>query len=194
MKALRYGAWILVALLAAYAGFVALGLNSKEDTASIQMGGPFSLLTTEEKVFTDQNMIGRPHLVFFGFTHCPDICPTTLFEASSWLQTLGEDGDKLDVYFISVDPERDTPSFLKNYMTAFDPRITGLTGTLEEVDKATKAFHAFYRKVPIEGGEYTMDHTANVYMMKADGSFMGTIAYQEDAAAVTQKLNRLLGS
>ena len=192
MKLIRYISWALIAVIVAVSTWVFLTKNTVE--RGTKLGAPFSLITSDGSKITDQDLLGRPHLVFFGFTNCPEVCPTTLFEISNWLEQLGDDGDALGVYFITVDPQRDTPAYLANYLTAFDPQIVGVTGTAEEIDKAAKGYHMYYRKVALEDGDYTMDHTSSILMMKADGSFMGTIAWQEQNNVVIQKLRRLLNS
>ncbi len=136
------------------------------------VGGPFSLTDHNGRTVTDQNLKGRPFLVFFGFTHCPDICPTTLFEVSEVLRRLGPDAGGARGVFVTVDPERDTPAVLKDYLASFDPHLIGLTGSREDVDKMVKAYRAYSRKVPGKDGDYTMDHTALVYLMDKQGRFV----------------------
>lgn len=175
---------------AAVASWLFLSKNYSDD--SIEFSKDFSLTRTNGSTIRGEEFVGRAHLVFFGFTHCPEICPTTLYEVTYWIEQIGDDANKLDAYFITIDPERDTPELLGEYMSAFDKRIIGLTGTLETIDKAAKAFHVYYRKVDLENGDYTMDHTASVFLMKADGSFMGTIAWQESTDVAIAKIKRLL--
>ena len=136
------------------------------------VGGPFHLEDQNGKPVTDQDMKGHPFLVFFGFTHCPDICPTTLFDVSQVLKTLGPDADRAGALFITVDPERDTPAVLKDYLSNFDPHLRGLTGDPDAIKAVAKAYRVYYKKVPLEGGDYTMDHTAIVYLMSKDGHFI----------------------
>jgi protein SCO1 len=136
------------------------------------VGGPFHLEDQNGKSFTDQDMKGRPFLVFFGFTHCPDICPQTLFEISQVLHTLGSDADRTGAVFITVDPERDTPAVIKDYLSNFDPHLHGLTGDQASINAALRAYRVYAKKVPLEGGDYTMDHTAVVYLMDKDGRFV----------------------
>lgn len=157
-----------------------------------EIGGPFSLLDGDGKPVTEATLRGRPVAMFFGFTHCPDVCPTTLAEAATWLEALGPDGKDLRFVFVSVDPERDTPEVLKSYIAAFDPRVTALTGSSEQVDAMIKAYRVYARKVPLEGGGYTMDHTAGVYLMNRDMKFVGIINYQEETAKALAKLRALL--
>lgn len=157
-----------------------------------EIGGPFSLVDGDGKPVTDATLRGRPVAMFFGFTHCPDVCPTTLAEAAAWLEALGDEGKDLRFVFVSVDPERDTPEVLKSYIGAFDPRVTGLTGSREQTDAIIKAYRVYARKVPLEGGGYTMDHTAGVYLMNRDMKFVGIINYQEETAKALAKLRALL--
>jgi len=192
MKSIRLVLWGLVGLVAAWAAFLALDKVSPD--ASTKLGAPFSLQTADGKPITDKDFLGRPHLIFFGFTHCPEVCPTTLYETTGWMDALGDDADKLDAYFITIDPERDTPEILANYMSPFKDKVVGITGTAEEIDKAAKGFHVYYKKVPLEDGDYTMDHTASIFLMKPDGSFMGTIAWQENPDIALEKIKRLLKS
>jgi protein SCO1 len=157
-----------------------------------RIGGPFKLVDHRGKTVTEQNFLGKPLLVFFGYTFCPDVCPTTLFELSTQLKELGEEADRLNVLFITVDPERDTPDKLALYLSSFDPHITGLSGRQQNIKAAMSAYRAFARKVPTADGEYTMDHTAIVYMMNSMGQFVGRIDYQESETTVRAKIRRLL--
>ena len=124
----------------------------------------------------------KPSAMFFGFTHCPDVCPTTLMEMGGWIEALGADADKLRFVFVTVDPERDTPEVMNDYVTAFSDRIVGVTGEPEEVHAMVKDYKIFSRKVPLEGGDYTMDHTASMILLDANGSFVGTIARERGRA------------
>ena len=135
--------------------------------------------------------LGQPTMVFFGFTWCPDVCPTTLSDISIWLEDLGADADRLNAVMISVDPERDTPDVLADYLSNFDPRIVGLTGSLAEVQRAASGFRARFEKVP-QDADYTMDHTAGVFLFRADGHFGGIIDYHEDRRFAVPKIRRVL--
>lgn len=128
----------------------------------------FSLQSHSGTQFTRDDVMGRPFVVVFGFTHCPNVCPTTLVEMGQLLEELKDGGDKIRVVFITVDPERDTVDALKNYLSSFDPRIVGLTGSVIEVTAATAAFNAFFEKVP-SGNDYTIDHTLKVFFMDKYG-------------------------
>ena len=135
--------------------------------------------------------IGRPTMAFFGFTWCPDVCPTTLSDISGWLEDLGPEADRLNVTLISVDPERDTPAVLSDYLANFDPRITGLTGPLAEVERAAAGFRAWFEKVPRDG-DYTVNHTAGVFLFHPDGRFASIIDYHEDRRFAVPKIRRTI--
>lgn len=154
------------------------------------VGGPFQLVDQDGRTVTERDLKGRPTLVFFGFTHCPDVCPTTLFDVSEVLRALGPDADRARAVFITVDPERDTPEKLKEYLSSFDPHLTALTGDAEAVAAVAKAYKVYWKKVPTEGGNYTMDHTAIVYLMDKDGKFVAPFSMKrrpQDAAAELRK-------
>jgi len=156
------------------------------------VGGPFRLEDQNGKPISDQDMKGRPFLVFFGFTHCPDICPTTLFEISQVLAKLGPDADRAGALFITVDPERDTPAVMKDYLSNFDPHLRGLTGDPAAVNAAIKAYRVYAKKVPLDNGDYTMDHTAVVYLMDKDGHFVAPFNLKRTPEASAADLRRYL--
>jgi protein SCO1/2 len=156
------------------------------------IGGPFSLTDHNGRTVTDQDLRGRPFLVFFGFTHCPDICPTTMFEISEIIRKLGPDGDRVRAVFISVDPERDTPAALKDYVSSFDPRIIALTGDDAAIAGVAKAYRAIYRKVPLKEGGYTMDHTAIIYLMDKEGRFVTPFSLKRTTDAAAADLRKYL--
>jgi len=150
------------------------------------IGGPFNLIDQNGEPITDAGIKGRPFLVFFGYTHCPDICPTTLFDVSEVMHALGKDADRTGALFITVDPERDTPAVMKNYLSSFDPHLRGATGNNAAVDAAEKAYRVYAKKVHTENGDYSMDHTALVYLMDKQGRFVAPFSLKrrpEDAAA-----------
>jgi protein SCO1/2 len=130
--------------------------------------------------------------VFFGFTHCPDVCPTTLGEMTALIEALGPDADRLHWLFVSVDWERDTPEALAGYLEAFDARIVGLSGSEPQVAEAARSFRVYYRRVPLEGGGYTMDHSASVFLIDGAGRFAGTIDNKESEEVAVQKLGMLV--
>ena len=156
------------------------------------VGGPFHLEDQNGKLVSDEDMKGRPFLVFFGFAHCPDICPTTLFEISEVMRQLGKDADHVGALFITVDPERDTPAALKDYLSSFDPHLRGLTGDPAAVNAAIKAYRVYAKKIPLEGGDYTMDHTAVVYLMDKDGRFVAPFNLKRTPEAAAGELRRYL--
>ena len=189
--ALRVVLFGLVALVAAAVGAVAF--QSIRGPAGDAYGVPFALVDQDGKPVTEAAFRGHPSAVFFGFTHCPEVCPTTLFEMDGWLKELGPAGEDVRAYFVSVDPERDTPEVLKAYVGNVSDRITGLTGEPEAVAGMAKGFNVLARKVPLETGGYTMDHTATVYLLDKGGQFTGTIAYQEAKEQALTKIRRLIG-
>ena len=196
---LRPPGWRIALPLAAFVlGLAALGIAAwltlapPAQVAGASVGGPFSLVDQDGQAVTDRNFRGAPKLVFFGFTHCPDICPTALQQASEVLRALGPKGDRLRFLFVSVDPERDTAPVLKDYLGSFDPRIVGLTGTPEQVAAAVKAYRAYAKKVPLKDGDYTMEHTALVYLMDADDRFIGSFNLARTPEAAAADLARRL--
>jgi protein SCO1/2 len=156
------------------------------------IGGPFRLTDQDGRTVTEQDLRGRPFLVFFGFTYCPDICPTTLFEVSEVLRSLGPDADRVRALFITVDPERDTVSAMKSYVSNFDPHLIGLTGDPAEIAKVAKEYRVYYKKVPLQEGSYTMDHTALVYLMDKDGRFVSPFNMKRTPEALAADLRRYL--
>lgn len=162
------------------------------DASTPAIGKPFELTSHRGEVVDNAFLRGKPYLAFFGFTHCPDVCPTTLFELTDLMKELGPAADDFNVIFITVDPERDDPELLKAYMASFDQRIMALRGTEEQTQTAVKAFAAYARKVPTEGGNYTMDHTAGVYLMDADGGFRGTLDMHEPREVRLRKIRNLI--
>ncbi|KAB0268089.1 SCO family protein [Microvirga brassicacearum] len=160
-------------------------------TARVPIGGPFELTTHEGKRFSSESLKGKPFAVFFGFTHCPEVCPTTLFDLTQDLESLGADAAKLNVVFITVDPERDTPELMKTYLSSFNPRIVGLTGTEKEIAATAKEYKIYYKKVPTDS-DYTMDHTATIFLMDRKGDFFGTSNFQESQETRREKLKRLV--
>jgi protein SCO1 len=154
-------------------------------------GAPFTLVSQYGSPITEKAFQGHPTMVFFGFTHCPEVCPTTLFEMSGWFKTLGADGEKIKAYFVTVDPERDTPELLKAYVSNVTDRVTGISGEPDKIAAMIKSFGVYAKKVPTDDGEYTMDHTASVFLLNSAGDFHGTIAYGENADTAVEKLRRL---
>ena len=163
-----------------------------DDPASIPLGkGGYVLEGTDGRPFTQASLRGRPSAVFFGFTHCPEVCPTTLSDIALWQDTMGLTPEDLAVYFVTVDPERDSADLLADYVGWVDG-VVGVTGPVAQIEEAKRAFRIFARKIPLSDGEYTMDHTAYVMLFDARGEFFEPVGYQEDLARVTDKLTRLL--
>lgn len=161
-------------------------------SGQVAIGGPFELVDQDGQKVTQESFVGEPTLVFFGFTHCPDICPTTLFEMSQLFEALGPDASKVTGLFITVDPERDTPEAMKSYLGSFHPSIQALTGTPEQVAAVIKAYRAYAKKVPTQDGDYTMDHTAIVYLMGKDGAFIAPFNLKRPPAEAAAELRRYL--
>jgi protein SCO1 len=192
IKLFRYALWALVAAAATFAAVLVTQQQSGNVTLlpEIKLGTPFTLIDQNNAPITEAAMADKPFVLFFGFTHCPEVCPTTLYELTDWFETLGAEAKDVRGFFVSVDPTRDTPEVLKDYISSF-PRITGITGNEAEIEKLKTAWKVYAKKVPLEGGGYTMDHTASVFLVKADGSLMGTIAYGEKPEIALAKLKRL---
>ena len=164
----------------------------KSATAPAAIGGPFQLTDQAGQTVTEKALQGRPSLIFFGFTHCPDVCPTSLFEISEVLKAMGKDADRVNAYFISVDPERDTTAAMKDYLSSFDPHLEGLTGNADEVAKVITAYRVYARKVPLKDGDYTMDHTALIYLMDRDGRFVAPFNLKQTPEAAAADLKKYL--
>jgi protein SCO1 len=198
MRRFRLIVWGLVAALAIVAGAATLQRIIFAErarpplVAMPSLGGAFAMRDHAGVGVSEKDLRGRPTLIFFGFTQCPDVCPTTLNDVSGWLNDLGKEADRLQVFFVTVDPERDDADTLARYVSIFDPRIRALIGTDAEIAAMAEVWRVVYRRVPLSGGGYTMDHTASLFLMDAEGRFAGTISPQEDAASALAKLRRLL--
>jgi len=190
------------AALTALAGTLALGAwrsRGLDDAGSAASPLPlplsamgWELTDHQSRRVSARDWLGRPAMIFFGFTWCPDVCPTTLMDIADWLEDLGTDADRLTVALITVDPERDTPEVLANYVQHFDPRLIGLTGSPAQIARAAQDFRVRYEKIPREDGDYTMNHTAGVFLFHADGRFASIIDFHEDRAFALPKLRRIL--
>jgi protein SCO1/2 len=156
------------------------------------IGGPFHLIDQNGKPVSDADLKGKWQLVFFGYTHCPDTCPTALNEIALALDRLGMKRDEVEIVFITVDPERDTPDVLKSYVQSFDAPIIALTGSPDAVAQAAKAYRVFYAKHPRGDGDYDMDHSAVIYVMNPEGRFTATFTPDSSADAIVQRLQKLL--
>jgi protein SCO1/2 len=189
LRTLRIVLWVLVVVVAIGAG--GLYLMVKPSGGGFG-GGEYALETGTGQPFTQASLTGGPTMLFFGYTHCPDVCPTTLSEMATWFEQLGPAGKPLRAVFVSVDPERDTPAVINDYVHAVSDRVTGVTGSPDEIDKMEKAWAIYAKKVPLKDGDYSMDHTATVFLLDSKGQFQGTIAYEEDSATAVQKLKTLI--
>lgn len=180
----------ILILMAAGVGWLTFDWYRSQNSGEA-FGAPFALVDQKGADITEAAFRGQPSAVFFGFTHCPEVCPTTLFELDGWLKTLGDDGKNIRAYFVSIDPERDTPAIMDTYVSNVSSRITGITGDPAKVQAMAKSFGIYSKKVETEGGDYTMDHTASVLLLNGKGDFAGTIAYGENPEAAIAKLKRL---
>jgi protein SCO1 len=187
---LVFGAFIAGLVLCMSVILLVVSPRSGTSVLPSAIGGPFTLTDQNGRTVGDKDLRGKPYLIFFGFTHCPDVCPTALFDMSEVLRNLGPDADKTAALFISVDPERDTPPVLKDYLSSFDPHIRGLTGKPEALAAVFKSFRVYYKKVPLDGGNYTMDHTALVYLMDKDGRFVAPFSLKRTPEAAAADLRR----
>lgn len=195
LRRVRLLLWVLVALaVAAVAWFQLISprLQTLAESGTGNLGrGDYRLVTTDGGSFTQDSLKGQPSAVFFGFTHCPDVCPTTLGDIAGWQEELAQQDKALRVFFLTVDPERDPVETLRDYVS-WVPGVTGVSGTPEEMAKATKAFRVYSRKVPTENGGYTMDHSAMLLLFDAEGRYSGLIGYQEDPERARASLEKLL--
>jgi protein SCO1 len=178
---------------AAALGWAFFGLSDRADvkTGVAAIGGSFSLVNDMGKPVTEKTLAGKPYAMYFGYTFCPEVCPTTLFDLSRWIKDLGPAADKLKYVFVSVDPERDTVELMHTYLSSFDKHIRGYTGTPEQIAKIAKEYRVYYKKVPTDDGGYVMEHSAMIYLMGPDGKFVTIIRYKEDDASALAKLRRL---
>ena len=188
LSAFFAGLMSVLAIILLVTGRSPAPMATASSTSSV--GGPFRLTDQDGKAVTDQDLLGRPFLMFFGFTHCPDVCPTALFEVSEVLRALGPDAGKVGAYFVTVDPERDTADKLKDFLASFDPHLRGLTGDAAAVAAIAKAYRVYYKKVPLDAGGYTMDHTAIVYLMDKAGRFVAPFSLKRAPDAAAADLRR----
>jgi protein SCO1 len=197
MKKANLILWVFVALLAIFLGWMTLEFNkSAETVAEEPFGVPFRLVDQTGAEITETALRTKPTALYFGYTHCPDVCPTTLFELSNWLEKVDPDGTKIASYFVTVDPERDTPQIMGDYISNVTKRIIGVSGSEDEIANVVKGFRIYAKKVPIDpaepDGDYTMDHTASIFLLSNGGRFKGTIAYGEDGDVAMKKLANLI--
>jgi protein SCO1 len=189
--------WILVAF-AGLLGFSAAVLCTVyvmslpvHGVATNPIGGSFTLVDDTGTTVTEKTIAGKPYVMYFGYTFCPDVCPTTLLDLSRWIKKLGPDADRLNYVFVTVDPERDTVQSMHAYLSSFDKHIRGYTGTPGEIAQIAKEYRVYYQKVPTGDGGYTMDHSAVIYLMGPDGKLVTVIPYQENDTSAIAKLKNL---
>lgn len=197
MKTVRIILWIAVAVMAGVLGWLTFEVTrSNEEIAEGPFGVPFELVAQNGQPITEKAFQEKPTAIFFGFTHCPEVCPTTLFELNGWLKEVDPDGTRMKAYFVTVDPERDPPELLGRYVSNVSDRIIGISGQPDKVGEMVKGFRVYARKVPIDEkdptGDYTMDHTASVFLLDKGGQFAGTISYGENPDTAKKKLENLI--
>lgn len=199
MKNIRIALWVAVVVLAGVIGWLTMEMTkTREQMVEGPYGVPFQLVAQDGQPITEQAFQGKPTALFFGFTHCPEVCPTTLFELNGWMEKVDPDGSKLQGYLVTVDPERDPPELLGQYISNVTKRIIGISGKPENIAETIKGFRVYAKKVPVDekdpNGDYTMDHTASVFLLDSKGRFAGTIAYGENPDVAVQKLENLVKS
>jgi len=190
--------FVLAGLISATCAAIALfrALNRAdavtEYAGSPAIGGGFDLLSDTGRRVTDADIRNKPTVMYFGYTYCPEVCPTTLSDLSHWISMLGPDADKLNYVFVTIDPQRDTQQVMHRYVSSFDKRIRGFTGTPGQIARIAREYRVYYRRIPSPDGSYSMDHSSIVYLMSRDGNFVGTIGYQEDSRLAVDKLRNLV--
>ncbi|MCZ8178155.1 MAG: SCO family protein [Rhizobium sp.] len=197
MKTVRVMLWTAVVVMAGVLGWLTYSVTqSDQQIAEAPFGVPFELVDQNGQPITEQAFRGKPTALFFGFTHCPEVCPTTLFELDGWMKQVDPAGTGLQAYFVTVDPERDTPEILGRYISNVTDRVKGIAGDPAKVAEVVKGFRVYAKKIPLDeaqpNGDYTMDHTASVFLLDAEGRFKGTIAYGENPETAIKKLENLM--
>ena len=192
---LRIVLWAMVGLVAA--GLIVLLWQQSSPSPEVRstaigtIGGPFTLTGADGRPFASSRLHGKPAAIFFGFTHCPDVCPTTLARLVKLRRQLGKGDDALSIVFITVDPERDGPKEVGSYAGLFETPVTGLTGSAADIERVKKQFGAFSAKVSQPGGGYSVDHTASVFLMDENGQFVATLSPEEGDRVALDKLRRI---
>lgn len=200
---LRKILWLAVAVATLLGTIFYFGLEKavqepSDANSSISIGGPFTLTSSDGSVFTDKTLAGKPFAIFFGFTRCPDVCPTTLSRMALFRKQLGPDGDKFNIVFVSVDPEHDKPSDIGEYVKLFETPIIAATGTEQQLAEIKKGYGIYSKKVPLDpakpAGDYTIDHTAGIYLMDANGQLSSVIDHHEANDVALAKLKLLISN
>ena len=197
MRGFRIVLWVLVGFALMAFAFLMLRpaprpVVQSEPFELSSIGGPFTLTGSDGKPFASSSLAGKPYAIFFGFTHCPDVCPTTLARMVRLRQQLDTGDRPFEIVFVTVDPQRDGPAEVGKYAELFDSPVTGLTGSPEQIEQVKKQFGIFSRQVPDGRGGYSVDHTATVLLFDRDGKFTATIAPEEEDSAALAKLKRIL--
>jgi len=197
---MRVRHWILAAIavtsgLGAFAlcvTLVAVTGGPGHSISAVPIGGPFTLTDDTGATVTEKDLSGKPSVMYFGYTFCPEVCPTTLTDLSRWIKQLGPDADKISYVFVTIDPQRDTAKVMHEYVSAFDKHIRGFTGTPEQIARIAQEYRVYYKRIPSDDGNYAMDHSSLIYLMGPDGKFVSMIAYQEADASAVAKLRNLV--
>lgn len=197
MAAFRKIVWGFIIIFAGFSGWFAYELYTSDIGGTEKpYGVDFELTDMNGAPITEAAFRGQPTALFFGFTHCPEVCPTTLYELEGWLKKADPEGNRINAYFVTVDPERDPPELMKNYVSAVSDRIVGISGDPAKVAAVIKGFHIYAKKVAVDGSaiedDYTMDHTASVFLLDSKGRFKSTIAWGENPENAVKKLENLL--
>jgi len=192
---LRAILWVLVGLAAIGGILVALQSRSPQSSSAdlASIGGPFTLVGSDGRPFSSSRLNGKPAAIFFGFTHCPDVCPTTLARLVTLRRQAGKGDEALSIVFITVDSERDGPAEVGGYASLFGAPVIGLTGSPTDIERVKKQFGVFSQKVDQPGGGYSVDHSAAVFLMDRNGKFVATLSPEESDNVALAKLQRILG-
>ncbi len=195
LKRVRYFLWLVVALAAVAMAVLLIRRPGQPapPAESVAIGGPFSLTDSNGLPFSSVKLAGRPFAIFFGFTHCPDVCPTTLARLARLRRDIGKGEDSFAIVFVTVDAERDGPKEVGRYTALFSTPVIGLTGSPADIERVKKQFGVFSAKVEQQGADYSVDHTAATFLFGPDGGFVATIAPEESDAAALAKLKRIIG-
>lgn len=207
MKTFRYILWAAVGLAALVVGAMTWVIGQQRAQTALlsgpqpiaqsttdqagsgfMVGAPFSLIEANGEPITEAAFAGRPTVLFFGFTYCPEVCPVSLFQVSTLLDEMGDEKRDLQAFFISVDPERDTPESLESYISPFAHNIRGITGDVAGIEALAQAWSIHVEKVPLDDGDYTVDHTASMILLDRHGNFRGTFDHTDPSALQLEKL------
>ena len=165
--------------------------NKNSSPKEFTIGSPFNLVDHRGMVITEKDFLGHPSALFFGFTHCPEVCPTTMSKLSMLLDELGTKAKQIKVYFVTLDPERDTPDVLMDFLGAFNERFIAITGNINDVESLARSWKVYWKRTETSDGGYTLDHTASVLLLNSKSNFVGTIGWKEEATVALEKLKRL---